>query len=154
MHKTVPAGCWGNLYIANIPFEVEEVRCHTGYTQGLRVDVVLDHRHHTNPTQILRSRHRRAEREYLRMLDSNEGRLHGSLHLAAGSQISPYPRNYSIKTYYLNSAPKGDEINIIAAGPNKISKMDGKMRSPMGKTILIGARCASSSAICRRRTRI
>ena len=154
MHKIGFAEFWGNPYIECIPVEVEGVGSHTAYTLGLKVDVDLDRSHHTNLYPTLHNRHRRVEREYPKMLDSNEGQLNGSLHLAAGSQISPYPKFYTIKTYYRNKSPKGDEINIMAAGPNKISKMDGKMSSPMGKTILMGARCASSSAICRRRTRI
>lgn len=51
-------------------------------------------------------------------------------------------------------APSGERSRSIAAGPRSRIRMEGKIRSAMGKIILIGARWASSSAICRRRTRI
>lgn len=50
--------------------------------------------------------------------------------------------------------PSGERNSNIAAGPSRMINSDGKISRPIGKIILIGARWASSSAICRRRTRI
>jgi hypothetical protein len=50
--------------------------------------------------------------------------------------------------------PSGERSRSMAAGPNRMISRDGKISRPIGKIILIGARCASSSAIWRRRTLI
>ena len=47
-----------------------------------------------------------------------------------------------------------DSITWKSAGANKTIRRDGKIINAIGSNILIGALWASSSAICRRRTRI
>lgn len=76
-------------------------------------------------------------------IDSRDPPLPENIHNASRFDLDHFFPKFTcdraLSNVYRNSAPIGDVINNIAAGPSKIMRIEGKMSNAMGKTILIGA---------------